>query len=63
MTTNDAWNPKIRGLREKSLILNYKKIGIRDGVPYLRQLLTKKGIEADDSMSFDEFLQNYFDEE
>jgi replication factor C large subunit len=50
MTTNDAWDPKIRGLREKSLILNYKKIGIRDGVPYLRQLLTKKGIEADDSM-------------
>ena len=50
MTANDAWDPKIRGLREKSLILNFKKIGIRDGVPYLRQLLTEKGIEADDSM-------------
>ena len=50
ITANDAWDPKIRGLREKSLMLEYRRIGIRDGIPFLKQLLAKEGIGADDRM-------------
>ncbi len=50
MTANDAWDPKIRSLREKSELIEFKKVGIREAVPFLRQLLTKEEINFDDQM-------------
>ncbi len=47
LTANDAWNPKLRGLREKSLLLKFKRIGARESIPYLKQLCDREGIDVD----------------
>src|SRR6266540_5521913 len=53
LTANDPWDPKIRPLREACLQLELKRIGIRDGLPLLRNILAKEGVKTtDDALKF-----------
>ncbi len=48
LTANDAWDPKIRPLREACLLIELKYIGLRDGIPFLKKVLSKEGVSADE---------------
>jgi replication factor C large subunit len=48
LTANDPWDPKIRPLREACLQIELKRIGVRDGVPLLRNILGQEGIKANE---------------
>ncbi len=48
LTANDPWDPKIRPLRDACLQIELKRLGIRDGVPLLRAILSKEGVKTDD---------------
>ncbi len=48
LTANNPWDPKIRPLRELCLLIEFKRLGVRDSLPYLRKLCTSEGIEADE---------------
>lgn len=48
LTANDPWDPKIRPLREACLQLELKRLGIRDGLPLLRNILDREGVKADE---------------
>src|SRR2546422_7465831 len=48
LTANDPWDPKIRPLREACLQIELKRLGIRDGVPLLRNILNQEGVKADE---------------
>jgi len=48
LTANDPWDPKIRPLRELCFLVEFKRIGVRDSIPYLKKLLTSEGIEVDE---------------
>ncbi len=46
LTANDPWDPKIRPLREACLQIELKRLGVRDGVPLLRNILNQEGVKA-----------------
>src|SRR5216684_6516844 len=48
LTANDPWDPKIRPLREACLQIELKRLGIRDGLPLLRNILNQEGVKADE---------------
>jgi len=48
LTANDPWDPKIRPLRELCLAIEFRRLGVRDSLPYLRKLCASEGIEADE---------------
>ena len=48
MTANDVWDPKVRGLREKSLLIQFKRISSREALPFLKKLLDEESVEVDD---------------
>jgi len=48
LTANDPWDPKIRPLRELCLLIEFKRLGVRDSLPYLRKLSASEGMEADE---------------
>lgn len=48
LTANDPWDPKIRPLREACLQIELKRLGLRDGLPLLKAVLTKEGLTADE---------------
>ena len=48
LTANDPWDPKIRPLREACLQIELKRLGIRDGLPLLRNILNQEGIKANE---------------
>ncbi len=48
LTANDPWDPKIRPLRDACLLVELKRIGLRDGLPLLRAILSREGVKADD---------------
>ncbi len=48
LTANDPWDPKIRPLREACLQIELKRLGVRDGLPLLRNILNQEGIKADE---------------
>ena len=50
LTANDPWDPKTRPLREACLQIELKRLGIRDGLPLLRNILTKEGVSATDDV-------------
>ncbi|MFH0849219.1 MAG: replication factor C large subunit [archaeon] len=47
LTANDVWNPKIRSLRNHCLLVEFKRLGVRDSIPYLESLLKREGVEVD----------------
>lgn len=49
-TANDPWNPMIRPLRESSLLIEFKRLGLRDSIPFLRRICRLEGVEADDKL-------------
>jgi replication factor C large subunit len=49
-TANDPWNPKIRSLREKCLLIEFKRLGIRDTLLFLRTICEKEKVKADDTV-------------
>ncbi|MBO0887915.1 replication factor C large subunit [Candidatus Bathyarchaeota archaeon] len=50
LTANDPWDTKTRPLREACLQIELKRIGIRDGLPLLRNILGKEGVRTTDDV-------------
>src|SRR5207302_8383527 len=48
LTANDPWDPKTRPLREACLQIELKRLGVRDGLPLLRNILNQEGVKAND---------------
>ena len=53
LTANDPWDTKIRPLREACLQIELKRLGVRDGLPLLKSILSKEGVKTtDDALRF-----------
>ncbi len=48
LTANDPWDPKVRPLREACLLIELKKLGVRDGLPLLKNILAKENVMGDE---------------
>ena len=48
LTANDPWDPKIRPLRDSCLFIELKRLGLREGIPFLRNILAKEGVNAEE---------------
>ena len=48
LTANNPWDPKIRSLRDVCQLLEYKRLGVRDALPYLKRIAAREGIEIDE---------------
>jgi replication factor C large subunit len=48
LTANDPWDPKIRPLREACLLIELKRLGLREGIPLMKGILAKEGVKADE---------------
>src|SRR5437667_7103939 len=48
LTANVPWDPKTRPLREACLQIELKRLGVRDGLPLLRNILNQEGVKAND---------------
>ena len=48
LTANDPWDPKLAPLRNLCLMIQFKRLGIRDSLPHLRKIATKEGLEIDE---------------
>jgi replication factor C large subunit len=48
LTANDPWDPKIGPIRNATTMIEYKRLGLRDAVPYLKKICQKEGIEVDE---------------
>ncbi len=48
LTANDPWDPKIRPLREGCLLIELKRLGPKDGLPLLKRVLAKEGVQAEE---------------
>jgi len=46
LTANDPWDPKIRPLRDACLLIELKRLGLREGIPLMRGILAKEGVNA-----------------
>ena len=50
LTANDIWDPKTRSLRDATLVVEMKRLGIRDSLPLLRTILAKENVNTDDEV-------------
>ena len=48
LTANDPWDPKIRPLRDACLLVELKRLGLREGIPLMKGILAKEGVKADE---------------
>ncbi len=48
LTANDPWHQKIRPLRDVCQLIELKRIGLRDGLPYLKRILEKESVRFDE---------------
>jgi replication factor C large subunit len=48
LTANDPWDPKIGPIRNATTMIEYKRLGLRDTLPYLKKICQKEGIEVDE---------------
>src|SRR5213596_638196 len=48
LTANDPWDPKIRPLRDACLLIELKRLGLREGIPLMKGILAKEGVHADE---------------
>lgn len=48
LTANDPWDQKIRSLRETCQLIELKRIGLRDGLPFIKKILEKENVRADE---------------
>lgn len=50
LTANDPWDPKIGPIRNAATMIEYKRLGLRDTLPYLKTICQKEGVEVDDQV-------------
>ena len=50
LTANDPWDPKTRPLRDACLQIELKRVGIRDGLPLLKSILSREGVQTTDDV-------------
>src|SRR5438876_8962165 len=48
LTANDPWDPKIRPLRDACLLIELKRLGLREGIPLMKGILAKESVHADE---------------
>jgi replication factor C large subunit len=48
MTANDPWDPKIRPLREVSLLIRFRRLSARECLPFLRRICELEGVKAEE---------------
>jgi len=48
LTANDPWDPKIGPIRNATTMLEYRRLGLRDTLPYLKRICEKEGVEVDE---------------
>src|SRR5690348_124327 len=48
LTANDPWDPKIRPLRDACLLIELKRLGLREGIPLMKGILAKEGVIAEE---------------
>jgi replication factor C large subunit len=48
LTANDPWDPKIGPIRNATTMVEYKRLGLRDALPYLKKICQEEGIEVDE---------------
>ncbi|MDI9619707.1 MAG: replication factor C large subunit [Candidatus Nezhaarchaeota archaeon] len=48
MTANDPWDPKLRPLRDLSLLIEFKRLGKASIVKHLKRICSREGIQADE---------------
>ena len=48
LTANDPWNPRLSSLRNTCLMIQFKKLGLRDSIPYLKKICEKEDLEIDE---------------
>ncbi|HXZ98435.1 MAG TPA: AAA family ATPase, partial [Candidatus Acidoferrum sp.] len=48
LTANDPWDPKIGPIRNATTMIEYKRLGLRDTLPYLKKICQNEGIEVDE---------------
>lgn len=48
LTANDPWDPKVGPIRNATTMIEYKRLGLRDSLPYLKKICEKEGIEVEE---------------
>lgn len=48
LTANDPWNPKIGALRNATTMMEYKRLTLKDTLPYLKRICQTEGVEVDE---------------
>lgn len=48
LIANDPWDPKIRPIRDHCVLMEFKRLGVRDSLPYLKALCAAEGVEVDE---------------
>jgi replication factor C large subunit len=48
LTANDPWDPKIGPIRNATTMIEYRRLGLRDAMPYLKKICQKEGIEVEE---------------
>ena len=48
LTANDPWDPKVAPIRNATTMIEYKRLGLRDALPYLKKICEKEGIEVEE---------------
>ncbi|MBS7623289.1 replication factor C large subunit [Candidatus Bathyarchaeota archaeon] len=48
LTANDPWDPKLAPLRTLCLMIQFKRLGLRDSIPYLRKICTAENLEVEE---------------
>ena len=48
LTANDPWDQRIRSLRDTCQLIELKRIGLRDGLPFIKKILDKENVRADE---------------
>jgi len=48
LTANDPWDPRLAPLRNLCLMIHFKRLGLRDSVPYLKKICVAESLEVDE---------------
>ncbi len=48
LTANDPWDPRLAPLRILCLTIQFKRLGLRDTIPYLKRICEKEGIAVEE---------------
>ncbi|MEM3004992.1 MAG: replication factor C large subunit [Candidatus Bathyarchaeia archaeon] len=48
LTANDPWDPKLAPLRGLCLMIQFKRLGLRDSIPYLKRICVAENLEVEE---------------